>query len=606
MDLLAEGQLSKSGTDATSAPQQAQSRQNAEPRYHAFISYSRAADGRLAPVLQSALQRFAKPWYRRQILRIFRDQTSLEMTPDVWPEIRRTLNNSEFFILLASPEAARSEWVALEVEHWLTHKSLDRILIVLTTGFLVWDPKSNRFDPQRSNALPLPLLIRSKGLPNYADLTALRQSEQLDLKNPAFLDAVASLAARIHGRPKDELTGEEVRQHRRFRAAAMSAATLVIVLAAATSVAGYLAAQQRDAVLATTGRLLSTEAQRLLAQPITQETSSLIAALATTGWRFGKVSDAWNAMQRVPLVATLAHITHDQEVRAVAFSPDSKYLATASKDRTARIVAVADGREIARFTHGGAVNAVAFSPDSKYLATAGEDRTAWILAAADGREIARVTHDQEVRAVAFSSDGKYLATGGGDKTARIVAVADGRELARVIHTDLVWTVAFSPDSKYLATASWDGTARIVAVADGRELARVIHADLVWTVAFSPDSKYLATASSDKTAQIVAVADGRELARVTHDQAVRAVAFSPDSKYLATASWDGTARLWSTALDDMLYQLCSGNGRNLSPREWHRYFGDLAWQPTCKNWLTALYPFTSPPIAGVARGIVLTI
>jgi hypothetical protein len=218
--LLAEGRLSESGAYASSAPQQAQPRDNVVPHYHAFISYSRAADGRLAPVVQSALQRFAKPWYRRQILRIFRDQTSLEMTPDVWPEIRRALDASEFFILLASPEAALSRWVALEVEHWLSHKPLDRVLIVLTSGSLVWDPKSDRFDPQQSDALPLPLLIHSTGLPNYADLSTLHQSEQLDLKNPAFLDAVASLAARIHNRPKDELTGEEVRQHRRFRVVA--------------------------------------------------------------------------------------------------------------------------------------------------------------------------------------------------------------------------------------------------------------------------------------------------------------------------------------------------------------------------------------------------
>lgn len=32
-------------------------------RYRAFISYSQAADGRLAPALQSGLQRLAKPWY---------------------------------------------------------------------------------------------------------------------------------------------------------------------------------------------------------------------------------------------------------------------------------------------------------------------------------------------------------------------------------------------------------------------------------------------------------------------------------------------------------------------------------------------------------------
>jgi hypothetical protein len=264
---------------------EAEMAQAASHRYAAFISYSRAADGRLAPALQSALQRFAKPWYRRQILRIFRDQTSLEMTPDVWPEIRRAIDASEFFVLLASPEAARSEWVGLEVDHWLAHKPLDRVLIVLTGGSLVWDPKSSRFDPERTDALPPTLLTRSEGLPNYADLTALRQSDQLDLKNPAFLDAVASLAARIHGKPKDELAGEEVKQHRRFRRAATAMVTAVVLLAASTSVAAYNAVRQRDAALATTGRLLGTEAQRLLSQPATRETSPVIAALAATSWR---------------------------------------------------------------------------------------------------------------------------------------------------------------------------------------------------------------------------------------------------------------------------------------------------------------------------------
>ena len=32
--------------------------------YKAFISYSHAADDKLAPALQSALQRFTEPWYR--------------------------------------------------------------------------------------------------------------------------------------------------------------------------------------------------------------------------------------------------------------------------------------------------------------------------------------------------------------------------------------------------------------------------------------------------------------------------------------------------------------------------------------------------------------
>ena len=50
-------------------------------RYKAFLSYSHAADGKLAPALQSALQRFARPWYQLRAMRVFRDKTSLAATP---------------------------------------------------------------------------------------------------------------------------------------------------------------------------------------------------------------------------------------------------------------------------------------------------------------------------------------------------------------------------------------------------------------------------------------------------------------------------------------------------------------------------------------------
>lgn len=77
-------------------------------RFAAFVSYSRAADGKLAPALQDALQRFAKPWNRQRALRVFRDDASLSANPGLWSSIQSALDRSEFFVLLASPEAAMS------------------------------------------------------------------------------------------------------------------------------------------------------------------------------------------------------------------------------------------------------------------------------------------------------------------------------------------------------------------------------------------------------------------------------------------------------------------------------------------------------------------
>jgi hypothetical protein len=86
-------------------------------RYDAFVSYSHAADGRLAPALQRALHRLAKPWYQVRALRVFRDETALSTNPHLWTSITDALDESEWFVLLSSPEAAASVWVQRELAH---------------------------------------------------------------------------------------------------------------------------------------------------------------------------------------------------------------------------------------------------------------------------------------------------------------------------------------------------------------------------------------------------------------------------------------------------------------------------------------------------------
>jgi MTH538 TIR-like domain (DUF1863)/WD domain, G-beta repeat len=215
--------------------------------YKAFVSYSHAADDRLAPMLQSSLQRFAKPFYKLRAIDVFRDKTSLHLTPELWPEIQKAIGRSEFFILLASPDSAQSQWVRKEVDEWLRLRGggIVNFLIVLTGGSLEWDDDANDFDWERTDALPPNLRGKFRSEPFFSDLRWVNKSEELSLRHPQFLDEVGTLAAALHGRPKDTMIGEDVKQHRVVKVTAAAAIALLLILAAGASVAAYVATKQR-------------------------------------------------------------------------------------------------------------------------------------------------------------------------------------------------------------------------------------------------------------------------------------------------------------------------------------------------------------------------
>lgn len=211
--------------------------------YDAFISYSHGADGRLAPALQTALHRFAKPWWKLRAANVFRDGTSLAAAHDLSGAIKTALADSRFFIFLASPHAAQSKWCQREVEYWVAERPLENFLIVLTEGSIAWADDARDFDWQVTDALPRSLSAVFKAEPLWLDLSWARTGEQVSANDPRFRQGVAMLAARLHNKSLDEIAGEDVRQHRRTRRIARAAVGALVALTVSSVIGAWYAVE---------------------------------------------------------------------------------------------------------------------------------------------------------------------------------------------------------------------------------------------------------------------------------------------------------------------------------------------------------------------------
>ncbi len=209
-------------------------------------------------------------------------------------------------------------------------------------------------------------------------------------------------------------------------------------------------------------------------------------------------------------------LAEEEPVNRLTFSPDGQLLAVAYKNKL-MVFATRDGQAIPLGsqaidelgTHSSDIRDVEFSPDGKYIVTASADRTARVWSIAAGKAVLLLRgHFGEVMSASFSRDGAFIVTTSTDKTARVwqwqpppqvgaLAQLVGEPVVLEGHRGSVLSAAFDRDRRFVVTGSSDSTARLWNARTGQVLSELVgQAGDVSHVQFSPDGKSILTVGNN--------------------------------------------------------------------------------------------------------------
>jgi WD40 repeat protein len=282
----------------------------------------------------------------------------------------------------------------------------------------------------------------------------------------------------MHGVAKDELEGEDIRQHRRTRRLARAGVSALAALVVISIVLGAIALHSRNQAVVSRNEAVSI--------------GNIARARALA-------AESQNELTADPLVSVLL------ARRAVAISPIPQAVAALRQAIDASAVRLALPTESGKECGFQSGPAIAYSPAGDRIAESLCTGDIVVHDAKTGTVVYRRHLSTEASAVAYSANGRYLAVG----TNTGIDLLDpntGRRASQLVGHGEPNALAFSPDSTLLAATTDLGTT----VYDvERQTARFSSADPrnVQTVAFAPDQQSLVVGTTGD-AEVIDVATGK--------------------------------------------------------------------------------------------------
>ncbi|MCR4992384.1 MAG: TIR domain-containing protein [Lachnospiraceae bacterium] len=110
-------------------------------KYCAFISYRhKELDKYVAKKVHTMIERYTVPselrktWGSKKLGKVFRDEEELPVSSNLTDSITTALDNSDFLIVICTPDTPESIWVEREIGYFLEHHDRSHVIGVLANG----------------------------------------------------------------------------------------------------------------------------------------------------------------------------------------------------------------------------------------------------------------------------------------------------------------------------------------------------------------------------------------------------------------------------------------------------------------------------------------